>query len=196
VSYVHDFFRDLDAAWPASSSPPIRLRIIGSTALMLQTDYDRGTKDSDVLESEAITASVAQRLVAIAGPGTPLAQRRRIYLEVVSSGIPFLPHPPRYRALPPLDSLRSFRIEALDVVDAVVSKLKRFSPADQEDIAAMVERGLVEHRLLVERFRSAADAFAGDARAEDLPRYVRNLHRVERDLFGVGPSEIELPEWI
>jgi transcriptional regulator with XRE-family HTH domain len=51
VSYVHDFFRDLDAAWPASSEPPIHLRIIGSTALMLLTDYDRGTKDSDVLES-------------------------------------------------------------------------------------------------------------------------------------------------
>ncbi|MEJ7728489.1 MAG: hypothetical protein WKG00_04680 [Polyangiaceae bacterium] len=108
----------------------------------------------------------------------------------------FLPHPPRYRALPELDALRSFRVEALDVVDAVVSKLKRFSPADQDDVAAMVEHGLVDHGAMVAQFRSAAHGFAGDARAEDLPRYVRNLHRVERDLFGVGPSEIELPDWI
>jgi hypothetical protein len=49
---------------------------------------------------------------------------------------------------------------------------------------------------LVERFRAAVDAFSGDARAEDLPRYVRNLHRVERDFLLVPETEIELPDWI
>jgi hypothetical protein len=29
-----------------------------------------------------------------------------------------------------------------------------------------------------------------------LPRYVRHLHRVERDMLGVPESEIELPPWI
>ncbi|MGA2079014.1 MAG: hypothetical protein ABSH53_00120 [Holophaga sp.] len=40
------------------------------------------------------------------------------------------------------------------------------------------------------------EALDGDARAEDLPRYVKNLHRIERDLFFVEESEIELPDWI
>ncbi|HEY1551709.1 MAG TPA: hypothetical protein VGG28_27970 [Kofleriaceae bacterium] len=30
----------------------------------------------------------------------------------------------------------------------------------------------------------------------DLPKYVANLHRVERDMLGVDETEIELPSWI
>lgn len=32
-----------------------------------------------------------------------------------------------------------------------------------------------------------------DARAPDVPRYLKNLHKVERDILGVTPSDIELP---
>jgi hypothetical protein len=81
-------------------------------------------------------------------------------------------------------------------VDVVVSKLKRFHANDRADIAAMVDRELVPHDLLVDRFRSAVDAFSFDARAPDLPRYVANLHLVERDYFGVDETEIELPPYI
>jgi hypothetical protein len=35
-----------------------------------------------------------------------------------------------------------------------------------------------------------------DARADDLPRIVRNLHRVERDMFDVPETDIELPPWV
>jgi hypothetical protein len=84
----------------------------------------------------------------------------------------------------------------LDVVDVVVSKLKRFNANDQSDIDAMIERGLVPHDRLIDRFRAAVDEFMGDARAEDLPKYVANLHRVERDMLVVPETEIELPSWI
>jgi hypothetical protein len=84
----------------------------------------------------------------------------------------------------------------LDVVDVVVSKLKRLNDNDLADIAAMIDLDLVPHRLLLERFRSAVDAFSGDARASDLPRYVANLHRVERDMIGAEETEIALPSWI
>jgi hypothetical protein len=60
----------------------------------------------------------------------------------------------------------------------------------------MIDRNLVLPARLVSRFRAAVDLFSGDARAEDLPRYVRNLHRVERDMLGVPETEIELPDWI
>jgi hypothetical protein len=84
----------------------------------------------------------------------------------------------------------------LDVVDVVVAKLKRFHANDRSDIEAMVERDLVHHEALLARFRSAVDSYAADARADDLPRYVKNLHVVERDFLGVGETEIELPGWI
>jgi hypothetical protein len=45
----------------------------------------------------------------------------------------------------------------------------------------MADLSLIDHARLVERFRSAVDVFSGDARAEDLPAYVKNLNRIERD---------------
>jgi hypothetical protein len=50
VALVHDFFREMDGAWTGAERGKIRLRVIGCSALMLQTGYERGTKDSDVLE--------------------------------------------------------------------------------------------------------------------------------------------------
>ncbi len=191
------FFREIDEKWRGPATDKIPLRVIGSAALMLQTDYARGTNDGDVLETASITGEIKKALLAVAGKGTKLHTRHGIYVDVVASGLPFLPHGPMWHALTELNgTLRVFEVEVLDVVDVVVSKLKRFHADDQSDVKAMVDRDLVPHAVLVERFRSAADVFSGDARAEDLPRYVRNLHRVERDLYGVAESEVELPAWV
>jgi hypothetical protein len=65
-----------------------------------------------------------------------------------------------------------FHIDVLHVVDVVVSKLKRFQANDLRDIEAMVDRDLVPHAVLIERFRSAVDGHLLDARAEDLSKYV------------------------
>jgi hypothetical protein len=116
---------------------------------------------------------------------------------VVPNGVPFLPGGPRWHARAELNAtLVNFEVEVLDIVDVVVSKLARFHANDQSDVTAMIERNLVTQEDLVSRFRSAVDRFL-DARAEEcLPQYVRNLHRVERDLFGGHESEIELPGWM
>lgn len=50
---IHDFFADLDRSWPPPT-PRLTLHLLGSTALMLQTDYARSTKDSDVLETSEL----------------------------------------------------------------------------------------------------------------------------------------------
>jgi len=194
---IERFLRDLDAAWPSVEERKVRLTVIGSAALMLQAPYERGTKDSDVLRTSEITPEVDQQLITIAGKGSKLAKRHRLYLEVVSSGLPFLPQKLNCHEMTALNAaLSNFEIEALDVVDVVVSKLKRFNANDRTDIGQMVDLGLVPHARLLERFRSAFDCFAHDARASDLPKYVANLHQVERDMLGVTPTDIELPGWI
>lgn len=194
---IEDFFRDVDEAWSWPTTPRIPLRLIGSTALFLQTSYVRGTKDSDVLEMHDLTRETKDRLLQLAGPRTKIHERRRIYLDIVRNGIPFLPLSARWHPVTALDgALRNFQVSVLDVVDVVVSKLKRLHHDDLIDIAAMVERDLVPHAALIERFRSAVASFSGDARAADLPTYVANLHRIERDVLAVDESEIELPSWI
>src|SRR5712692_9861631 len=124
MSQISDFLEDIDRRWRATATGKIRLRIIGSAALMLQTGYARGTKDSDILETALLTAEIKDRLTKLAGPDSELHDRHRIYIDFVAPGLPFLPHVPLYHPLIALNRrLSNFEIEALDVVDTVVSKL-------------------------------------------------------------------------
>lgn len=192
---IEGFLLDIDSKWPAGG-PKIPFRVIGSTALMLQTAYIRGTKDSDVLGVDPVIGKVAEGLLALAGKDTPMHRQHQVYLDVVGSGIPFLPHSPTWHPLETLNlRLRSFVILALDITDVVVSKLKRFHDNDKADIKAMIERDLVEHANLVERFLSAADLFSMDARASQVTRYSQNLNWVEREYLGVSETDYQLPPW-
>lgn len=164
---------------------------------MLQTNYERGTKDSDVFDTIDLAAETKAHLLRIAGVNTELAKRRLMYVDIVANGIPFLPHAPLWHPIDEVNrTLTRFEILALDVVDVIVTKLKPFRPNDKADIDAMIERDLVAHELLVERFRSAADDWAHGAFADQLPRYIKNLNEVERDMLDVDETEIELPSWI
>lgn len=194
---VKGFFREIDRHWQPAEKDRIPLRVIGSGALLLQTDYVRGTKDGDVLESMDLKAEIKARLQALAGKGTELHTHTKLYLDIVIAGLPFLPQAPKFHAQPELNkSLKHFEISALDVVDVVVSKLTRFSKDDTSDVLAMVTRGLVDHKKLIARFEAAVDRFSTDSRADDIPRYIRNLHKVERDMFSVPETRIDLPDWM
>jgi len=197
MSPIDEFLKDIDTLWDAPSGDKLTLYVIGSTALMMQTGYSRGTKDRDVLEARALTPEIVAKLRELAGEHSRLHQKHRVYLDIVPNGLPFLPLRPTFHPADDLNqALDHFRIEVLDVVDTVVSKLKRFNANDLSDIEAMITRDRVPHTALLDRFRSAVERYSGDARADDLPRYVRNLHRVERDFLLVDESKIELPSWI
>jgi hypothetical protein len=185
---------DVSNAWQLDARPT--LKFIGCSALLLRTNYDRGTKDGDVLQTAALDSKSREHPLALAGKGTALAYRSRVYIEIVGSGVPFLPQSPKWHPVAIAGMSDTLAVEALDVVDVVVSKLKRFHGDDRADVEAMISRKLVPHELLIERFRSAVDVWADGAAADDLPRYVRNLHQVERDMFVVDETEIELPSWV
>ena len=196
MSRISDFFTDIDERWRPAIVRNVQLRIIGSAALMLRSDYERGTKDGDVLEAEDLAAEVKDELVKLAGKKSEIFDRWRMYIDFVTPALPFLPGAPMWHEMSVLNAkLRNFSVVVLDVVDVVVSKLKRFNSFDQQDIEAMVGLDLVPHERLIERFRSAVDGYEMDARAEDLPKYVANLHRIERDQFGLPSTDIELPAW-
>lgn len=194
---IKEFFTELDNKWTLQTSESILLRIIGSTALFLQFDYSRGTKDTDILELENLTPTIQKELLRLSGKESTLYKKYRIYLEIIGHAWPFLPPKPLFHPIDSLNkSLKNFRIEALDVVDVIVSKLKTFRLQDQDDILAMIDLDLVSHEKLIERFKIAMSRWELDARAEDLPEYIRNLNEVERDFLHVKESEFELPRWI
>ena len=197
MQLVRDFFREIDQKWSHRTSSKVRLHVIGSGALMLQTNYQRGTKDSDIFDTIGLAAEIKQRLLQLAGANTELAKRRRMYIDIVANGIPFLPHPPTWHAIDALNrELAHLEIFALDVIDVVVAKLKPFRANDKADIDEMITRGFVPREHLLARFRSAADEWAYCAFADHLPKYVQNLNEVERDMIGAAETEIELPPWI
>lgn len=197
MKQLHHFLRELDDAWKPEGASRQALPLIGSGALMLLTDYERGTKDGDVFQTSDITDSVKAQLLALGGKATPLHVRHRLYIDVVANGLPFLPQVPVWHALSATNAtLKHFDVVVLDVVDVVVSKLKRFNANDRADISAMIERDKVEHARLVQRFEAAVDIWKDGAGADDLPRYLANLHALERDEFFVPESEIDLPSWI
>ncbi|MFT5680958.1 MAG: hypothetical protein ACI8RZ_001864 [Myxococcota bacterium] len=189
---IEDFFNELDDQWPDIEDPPITLKVIGSTALFLQTRYQRGTKDSDVIETEQLDAEVREQLRVLAGPGSKMHRRHRIYLDVVSKGIPLLPPEPQWNHFDL--RLNNFTIQLLDIADVVVSKLKRFNTNDQDDIRAMVEDGKVDHERMVERFKEVIERYKFDGRAQHLERMADRLNMAERDWFLV--DETLFPELV
>lgn len=172
MSQVDDFFRDLDRSWPLPAGAPITLRLLGSTALILQTSFQRGTKDSDILETDEITAEIESALLAVAGKDTDIHRRNRMYLEFLGAAFPFLPSDPLWH--PVVQSgpdYQNFRLEVLDVVDVVIAKLARFHKTDRDDIATMAELELIEPQ----RFAPGAPPRAGGRGAADRAQADRAL---------------------
>ena len=196
MSRADDFFQEIDRRWDLPVSGRVPLRVIGCGALMLQVDaYDRGTKDSDILKTIDLAEGVSDRLLQLAGRDSRIHAAHRMYVELVPNGLPFLAIDPTWRSVASLAALRHFEVRVLDVVDVVVAKLCRLHRDDLADIEAMIDRDLVPHARLLDRFRAALD-YAASANPDDLPTCVENLHRVERDILGVDETEIDLPSWI
>lgn len=192
---IEALLEEVDQAW-RRPGPKIGLHIIGSTALMLQTSYDRGTKDSDVLETDEVTDQIVGRLIEIAGPNTVIHRRQGMYVDIVRRGIPFRRQRPVYLPLDQLNmKLVHFEVSAMSVVDVVVGKLARFNANDRSDIDAMVERDLIAHHGLVSCFREALD-FKMDLMAGEFTEYVKHMHAVERDMFDVAETEFDEPSWL
>ena len=192
---IEYFFQELDKAWKPTGVEPILLPVIGSTALFLQCNYDRGTKDSDILEIDDIAAGKA--LLKLAGQGSAFAGKHRMHIQLVTRGFPFLPPKAIFHSLDPLNAqLKHFKIEALDVVDVVVSKLKPFRVQDRDDIQAVVNLGLVDPNKLLKRFLLAKEHWLMDSRGRELPSYIENLNLVQRDWLLVPETSIALPDFI
>lgn len=192
------FLDDLDERWTVPLPEPLTFRVIGSAAQFLQTTYERGTKDGDVLRAErdGFDDTVCDELERLAGKKSEMLARHGVYLDLVRSSLPYLPADPlwhRYSA-----DWRHIDLLVLDVTDVCVSKLKRWMGSDREDVSQMIAIGALEHDRFVARFLSMVEQHGFDARAEDLlPIMVDRLHEVESDLFALDQhTSVDLPSWI
>ncbi len=195
---VETFLVAIDRLWARPTGEKLRLRIIGSMALMLQAEYLRGTKDGDILESADLDPGTRGELLALAGKGTPLAEMHGMFLDIVPRGILLLPPAPRFHPVPELNArLDRFEIEALDIVDVLISKLKPYRSTDAADIEAMARLGLIDPDRFRERFLAALDRFVdGASGAEKFHTIVARFHQVQREQLLVEETWIEPPGWV
>ncbi|MBI3297298.1 MAG: hypothetical protein HYZ75_03975 [Elusimicrobia bacterium] len=65
MTEIETFFREIDRLWVPPKPGKILLRVIGSGALFLQTDYNRTTKDGDVLETLELTGDLKRSMLRV-----------------------------------------------------------------------------------------------------------------------------------
>ena len=88
MSPIRNLILELDRLWATEGGEKALLRIIGSAALMLQTSYERETKDGDILEIASLTPEIKKQLLRLAGKDSTLHKKHRVYLEFVGPGSP------------------------------------------------------------------------------------------------------------
>ena len=141
------FLRDVDR----TLSEPVEVYCLGGFVLSVLWGLPRPTGDVDFIEARPGTAG--EKLMQIAGEGTELAEKYHLRFHRVT----IAEYPDGYeRRLIDITpkGLHRLRLKALEVHDVVLAKLSRNSPRDRADVEFLAKKGVLERRLLKERFEA------------------------------------------
>lgn len=138
------FFKAIDAELTA----PAELHCLGGFAIASKFGLPRATGDVDFVEVDGATAT---DLLAIAGRGTELAKKHKLYLDFVTVGTYPEDYGQRLEELA-LDDLERFRIKVFERHDIVLAKLSRAADHDREDVKYLASAVGLDVTVLRERF--------------------------------------------
>ncbi len=140
-----EFLSDLDALL----SEPLELHCIGGFVLAFFYGLPRTTGDIDYYA--AIPANL--NLAAMAGQGSPLHQKHKVWLHRVA--VANLPeeYATRLAEMAP-GQFRHLRILVPDAYDCILSKIERASPKDRDDADYLFRSQKLEARVLRDRYRA------------------------------------------
>ena len=133
-----------------SLSEVVELHCAGGFVLTVVHGIPRTTADLDYIS--AVPRQAAEELERIAGRGSDLAKRHKVFLQAVG-GVGDYPenYESRLTTLPL--GLKKLTLRILEPYDLLLSKLTRNSPKDMEDVRALVQKLNLEFDVLLERFR-------------------------------------------
>ncbi len=149
----------------AQLSTPVELHCVGGFALTTVYGVPRTTGDLDF--TSVVPAQAASLLEEIAGPGSPLAEKHKLYLRRV--GVDELPeaYQERLREVFPA-RFRRLRLFVLDPYDLALSKLTRNSAKDREDVRFLARSLTLEGAILRERYRKELRPYLANEERHDL----------------------------
>lgn len=139
------FLQDVDR----SLTEPVELTCLGGFVLAALCQLPRPTGDVDF--NEVKPAPAGEELLRIAGEGAPLAKRHSLHFHRVTIAQYPADYDTRLIDITPR-SLRKLRMMALEAHDLVLAKLSRNSPRDRADVEFLAKRGIIDGRVLRERF--------------------------------------------
>lgn len=131
------FLRELDAALSA----PVELVCLGGFVVALAYGAGRATSDIDVL---SIRADGTDNVEELAGLGSELHRRHRLYLQRVGIATPPANYGARLRRLAGRASWRHLRLLVLDPVDLALTKVERNAEVDRRDVIELARAGWLE----------------------------------------------------
>ena len=130
----------------------VDLHCIGGFAITMQFGLSRETSDLDILG--AVPSGALAELQKLAGEGSDLHQRCRVYLQPVAVAT----YPENYesrliRMWPdfPLGHLRLFSLEPHDLA---LTKLERNIDVDRQDVLGLAAAGLINATTLRDRYET------------------------------------------
>jgi hypothetical protein len=149
------FLNDLDAALvPIANGERLDLYHIGRSALVWKHGFAAQTEDVDVI-AQLGNERLMSEAIRLFGKGTDKAKEHERYLEEVPPGLPPVWAGCLKRASEVAEKWSVIRLFHLEDHDFAVTKLKRFSTKDREDIRTMCDGNLLNPDTLTERVRAA-----------------------------------------
>jgi hypothetical protein len=135
----------------ARRSQPTEIHCLGGFVLRVMFGLPRSTADVDCISAAPVSAG--NELLEIAGKGTPLANKHRLYLQLVTvSDFPD-DYDTRLIDIAP-GVLPKLRLRALSPDDLVLAELTRNSPKDIHDVRFLAERGALDPKVIKERYET------------------------------------------
>jgi hypothetical protein len=140
------FLSDLDA----HLMEDIDLHCIGGFVVSQYYGFARETADLDVLS--VVPVQAAKQIEALAGRGSPLHRKYRLYVERV--GFASFPDSYESRLIHVFPFWRRLKLFALEAHDLALTKLERSIDRDLQDVMYLARAGFLRRETLIERYRS------------------------------------------
>ena len=144
---------------------PTELHCLGGFVIVELYDFTRVTADVDVIAIRGTTN--AAQLQTLAGKGSALHVRHKVYLDIVTIAIVPENYEDRLIDLLP-DEFKHLRLMALEPHDLVLAKLTRNIDRDREDVKRLATKPGLDHNVLQERYHAELRHQVGRPEREDL----------------------------
>ena len=143
-------------------SQKIDLQCLGGFVLTVLHAIPRPTDDLDYIA--CIPRPAAEELERIAGRGSALCKKYRLYLQSV--GIADLPEDYESRLQEIKVNLEKLKLWALEPYDMLLSKVTRNSPKDQEDAKRLIPKLKLDFKTFHDRWnKELAPMVSSDSRS-------------------------------